>query len=64
MNTYRVTCQELGEFVVELQAHSIEEARELVTDDVDKYKVIDERTHEITVETVIEVGLQLFKKLN
>ena len=25
MNTYRVTCQELGEFVVELQANSIED---------------------------------------
>ena len=56
MNTYRVYCTNIGEFVIELQADSIEQAEELVNADVNKYKLIKDENINWTVDSIIEVG--------
>ena len=56
MNTYRVYCTNIGEFVIELQADSIEQAEELVNADVNKHKIIKVENINWTVNSVIKVG--------
>ena len=56
MNTYRVYCTNIGEFVIELQADSIEQAEELVNADVNKYKLIKVENINWTVDSIIEVA--------
>ena len=56
MNTYRVYCTNIGEFVIELQADSIEQAEELVNEDVNKYKLIKDENINWTVDSIIEVA--------
>ena len=56
MNTYRVYCTNIGEFVIELQADSIEQAEELVNADVNKYKLIKDENINWTVDSIIEVA--------
>ena len=56
MNTYRVYCTNIGEFVIELQADSIKQAEELVNEDVNKYKLIKDENINWTVDSIIEVG--------
>ena len=56
MNTYRVYCTNIGEFVIELQADSIEQAEELVNADVNKHKIIKDENINWTVNSVIKVG--------
>ena len=58
MNTYRVYCTNIGEFVIELQADSIEQAEELVNADVNKYKLIKDENINWTVDSIIEVGAE------
>jgi hypothetical protein len=56
MNTYRVYCTNIGEFVIELQADSIEQAEELANADVNKYKLIKDENINWTVDSIIEVA--------
>ena len=56
MNTYRVYCTNIGEFVIELQADSKEQAEELVNADVNKHKIIKDENINWTVNSVIKVG--------
>jgi hypothetical protein len=56
MNTYRIYCTNISEFVLELQANSEEEAKELVNADVNKYKLIKDENINWTVDSIIEVG--------
>lgn len=56
MNTYRVYCTNIGEFVIELQADNIEQAEELVNADVNKYKLIKDENINWTVDSIIEVA--------
>ena len=56
MNTYTVYCTNIGEFVIELQADSIEQAEELVNADVNKYKLIKDENINWTVDSIIEVA--------
>ena len=56
MNTYRVYCTNIREFVIELQADSIEQAEELVNADVNKYKLIKDENINWTVDSIIEVA--------
>ena len=56
MNTYRLYCTNIGEFVIELQADSIEQAEELVNADVNKHKIIKDENINWTVNSVIKVG--------
>lgn len=55
MNTYRVYCTNIGEFVIELQADSEEQAEELANADVNKYKLIKDENINWTVDSIIEV---------
>ena len=56
MNTYRIHCTNISEFVLELQANSEEEAKELVNAAVNKYKLIKDENINWTVDSIIEVG--------
>ena len=55
MKTYLVECMETNTFVVEVEAQSEDEARDLVNKDVNNYEVINESVSEWCVDDVTEV---------
>ena len=54
MKTYLVECMETTTFVVEVEAQSEDEARDLVNEDVNKYKVINESVNDWEVISIEE----------
>ena len=55
MKTYLVECMETTTFVVEVEAQSEDEARDLVNKDVNNYEVINESVSEWCVDDITEV---------
>ena len=55
MKTYHVECMEVTTFIVEVEAQSEDEARELVNEDVNNYKVINESVSEWEINLITEV---------
>ena len=53
---YQIECMETTTFVVEVEAQSEDEARELVNEDVYKYEVIDERVDDWEINLITEVN--------
>ena len=54
LKTYHVECMEVTTFIVEVEAQSEDEARELVNEDVNNYEVIDERVSEWEINLITE----------
>ena len=55
MKTYHVECMEVTTFIVEVEAQSEDEARELVNEDVNNYEVISEGVSEWEINLIEEV---------
>ena len=55
MKTYHVECMEVTTFIVEVEAQSEDEARELVNEDVNNYEVIDEKVSDWEINLIEEV---------
>ena len=55
MKTYQVECMEVTTFIVEVEAESEDQARELVNEDVNKYEVINEEVSEWEINLIEEV---------
>ena len=51
---YQIECMETTTFVVEVEAQSEDEARELVNEDVNKYEVINESVSEWEINLITE----------
>ena len=54
MKTYLIECMETNTFVVEVEAQSEDEARELVNEDVNNYEVINESVSEWEINLITE----------
>ena len=54
MKTYHIECMETTTFVVEVEAQSEDEARELVNEDVNNYEVIYESVSEWEINLITE----------
>ena len=55
MKTYLIECMETNVFVVEVEAQSEDEARELVNNDVNSFEIVDERVTDWEINLVEEV---------
>ena len=56
MKTYQIECHETNVFMIEVEAQSEDEARELLNEDVNKYEVIDERVDDWEINLITEVN--------
>ena len=54
MKTYQVECTEVTTFTIKVEAQSQDEARDLVNEDVNKYKVINESVNDWEVISIEE----------
>ena len=57
MKTYLIECMETNTFVVEVEAQSEDEARELAHADINSFEVISEGVSEWNIEEVVEVNV-------
>jgi hypothetical protein len=55
MKTYLIECMETNTFVVEVEAQSEDEARELVNNDVNSFEIVEERVSDWEINLVEEV---------
>ncbi len=55
MNTYLVHCQEIRTFIVEVPAESVDHARELINEDVNKYEVIQEGVLDWEIDLIEDI---------
>ena len=55
MKTYHVECMEVTTFIVEVEAESEDQARDLVNKDVNNYEVIDESVSEWEINLIEEL---------
>ena len=56
MKTYHIECMETTTFIVEVEAQSEDQARELVNENINNYEVIDERVNDWEVNLIMEVN--------
>ena len=56
MKTYQLECAEINYFVIEVEAQSENEARELAHADINSFEVIDEYVSEWDINSVEEVS--------
>jgi len=54
MKTYQVECTEVTTFTIKVEAQSQDEARDLVNEDVNKYKVINESVNDWEIISIEE----------
>ena len=52
MQTYLVSCEEITTFIVEVNAESEDNARELVREDVNKYEIVQELVSDWEIQSV------------
>ena len=52
MKTFLVSCEEVTTFIVEVQAESEDQARELVNEDVNKHEIVQELVSEWDIQSV------------
>ena len=55
MKTYSVIVNETNTFVVEVEAQSEDEARELVNNDVNSFEIVEERVSDWEINLVEEI---------
>ena len=55
MKTYQIECQETNVFMIEVEAQSEDEARELVNNDVNSFEIVEERVSDWEINLVEEV---------
>ena len=55
MKTYLIVCMETNTFVVEVEAQSEDEARELVNNDVNSFEIVEERVSDWEINLVEEI---------
>ena len=55
MKTYHITCEEINTFIVEVEAQSEDEARELVNNDVNSFEIVEERVSDWEINLVEEI---------
>ena len=55
MKTYHITCEEINTFIVEVEAENEAQAFELVNENINNYKVINESVSEWCVDDITEV---------
>ena len=55
MKTYLIECMETIVFVVEVEAQSEDEARELVNNDVNSFEIVEERVSDWEINLVEEI---------
>ena len=55
MKTYLIECMETNIFVVEVEAQSEDEARELVNNDVNSFEIVEERVSDWEINLVEEI---------
>ena len=56
MKTYLIECMETNVFVVEVEAESEDEARELVQEDINSFEIVDERVLDWEINLVEEIA--------
>ena len=56
MKTYQVECTEVTTFTIKVEAQSQDEARDLVNEDVNKYKVINESVNDWEIISIEEAN--------
>ena len=56
MKTYHIECMETNTFIVEVEAQSEEEARELVHADINSHEIVKEWVSEWEINLVEEIG--------
>ena len=56
MKTYHIECMETNSFIVEIEAQSEDEARELVNDDINSHEVIQEWVSDWEINLITEVN--------
>ena len=56
MKTYLIECMETNTFVVEVEAQSEDEARELVNNDVNSFEIVDEKVSDWEINLVEEIS--------
>ena len=55
MKTYQIECHETNVFMIEVEAQSEDEARELAQKDINSYEVLDEYVSDWEINLVEEV---------
>ena len=55
MKTYHIECMETTTFIVEVEAQSEDEARELVQKDISSFEIVDERVLDWEINLVEEI---------
>ena len=55
MPTYHIECMETNSFIVEVEAQSEDEARELAHSDINSFEVLDEYVSEWDIHSVEEI---------
>ena len=55
MKTYLIECMETNVFVVEVEAESEDEARELVQEDINSFEIVEERVSDWEINLVEEI---------
>ena len=55
MKTYLIECMETNTFVVEVEAQSEDEARELVNNDINSFEIVDEKVSDWEINLVEEI---------
>ena len=56
MKTYQIECMEVTTFIVEVEAQSEDEARDLVNKDVNNYEVVDEKVSDWEINLIEELA--------
>ena len=55
MKTYLIECMETNTFVVEVEAQSEDEARELAHNDINSFEIVDEKVSDWEINLVEEI---------
>ena len=56
MKTYQIECHETNVFMIEVEAQSEDEARDLVNKDVNNYEVVDEKVSDWEINLIEELA--------
>ena len=56
MKTYLIECMETNTFVVEVEAQSEDEARELVNNDINSFEIVEEKVSDWEINLVEEIS--------
>ena len=53
--SFRITCAEVSYFVIEVEAQSEDEARELVNNDINSFEIVEEKVSDWEINLVEEI---------